>query len=431
MTTGRQKSGKVFYGWWVVLAAGVGLAVHSGPIIVSTFGVFFKPLSQEFGWSRAEVSLAFSLWTFVAGGAVLVVGRLVDRLGARTVILPSVVLFGLGVLSFSSLSASLWHFYALYLGLGVVGSGTTPVGYSKVISHWFDKRRGLALALAMAGVSVGAFFLAPMAQALVTAIGWRQTYVVLGLLTIAGTLPVVGLLLKESPQLMGLAPDGVLRADAGIASQDSQGQGLSGREAWHSESFWLMVGAFFLASVSFHGCIIHLVPLLTDRGFTPRSAALATSVVATGGFVGRLGCGYLLDRVFAPYVAVGFFGAAALGIGLLWSGVESSLAFVAAVLLGLLIGAELDLMAYMVSRYFGLRAFGENYSYVFAAFVLGGGIGPLLMGVGLDATGSYSLVLGGLVVSVLTAAVLLSRLGPYQVWEVGAEPAVAASVSRV
>src|SRR5712692_5931037 len=119
-----------------------------------------------------------------------------------------------------------------------------------------------------------------------------------------------------------------------------------------------MVGAFFLTSVSFHGCYIHLVPLLTDRGVSPGIAALAISVAATGSFVGRLGCGYLLDRVFAPYVAVGFFGGAALGIGLLWSSVGSALAFVAAVLLGLLVGAELDLMAYMVSRYFGLRAFG-------------------------------------------------------------------------
>jgi predicted MFS family arabinose efflux permease len=305
--------------------------------------------------------------------------------------------------------------------LGVVGSGTTPVGYSKVISHWFDNRRGIALALAMAGGSVGAFLMAPVAQALVTAVGWRHAYVVLGLLTIVGTLPVVGLLLKESPHLMGLVPDGVLGAEAGSASQDGHEQGLSGREAWHSGSFWLMVGAFLLASVSFHGCFIHLVPLLTDRGFTSQNAALAMSVAATGGFVGRLGCGYLLDRVFAPYVAVGFFGAAARGLGLLWSGVGDALAFVAAVLLGLLVGAETDLMAYMVSRYFGLQAFGEIYSYAFAAFVLGGSIGPLLMGIGFDATGSYSLVLGGLVVSVLTAAGLMLGLGPYRVWEAETE----------
>jgi len=384
----RRKGDKIFYGWWVVLAAGVGLALHYGPIIAATFGIFFKPLSQEFGWSRAEVSLAFSLSTLVGGGALLVLGRLVDRFGARKVILPSVVLFGLGILSLSFLSPFLWHFYAVYLVLGVVGMGTSPVPYSTVISHWFDKRRGLALALAMSGISLGVFIIAPLAQALISAVGWRQTYMVLGLLIIGGTLPVVGVLFKESPQLMDLEPDGVSGADAGTPPQ--QGQGLSGREAWHTASFWLMAGAFFLSSVSFHGCIIHLVPLLTDRGVTPQSAALAISLVATGAFVGRLGCGYLLDRVFAPYVAMGFFGGFALGIGLLWNSTGGVPAFVAAVPLGLMVGAETDLMAYMVSRYFGLRAFGEIYSYIFAAFVLGAVIGPLLMGAGFDATGFLS-----------------------------------------
>ena len=155
MTTSEQKSGKVFYGWWVVLASGVGLALHFGPIIVATFGVFLKPLSQEFGWSRTQISLAFSLATLGLTVAVPFIGRLVDRFGARRVILPAVLLFGLSVLSLSFLSAHLWHFYAIYLLMGVVGSGTTPVPYAKVISRWFDRKRGLALGLAVAGIAVG------------------------------------------------------------------------------------------------------------------------------------------------------------------------------------------------------------------------------------------------------------------------------------
>jgi sugar phosphate permease len=231
MTTAGQRGGRVFYGWWVVLAAGVGLSVHMGPIIASTFGVFLKPLSQEFGWSRTQISLAVSLLTLVNAGAVVVVGRLVDRCGARAVILPSALFFGLAFMSLYFLTTSLWHFYALYLVLGIIGSGTTPVAYSKVISHWFDQQRGFALALAMTGISVGAFILPPLAQALITAVGWRQAYVCLGLLTIAGTLPVVGLLFKESPQLMGLAPDGGPRMDTGLAARHGQEPGLSGTEA--------------------------------------------------------------------------------------------------------------------------------------------------------------------------------------------------------
>src|SRR5215510_9743601 len=175
MTQARKKGGKVFYGWWIVLVAGVGLSLNYGPIIASTFGVFLKPLSQEFGWSRAGISLAFSLANLMFSGALPLTGRLVDRLGARKVVLPSALIFSLGVMSFYFLSASLWHFYALYMLLGGVSSGTTPA-YSKVIARWFDHKRGLALGLAMAGISVGAFLIPPLAQALITTVGWRQTY---------------------------------------------------------------------------------------------------------------------------------------------------------------------------------------------------------------------------------------------------------------
>jgi len=425
MTTAGQKGGRVFYGWWVVLAAGIGLLLNYGPIIVVTFGVFLKPLSQEFGWSRTQLSLAISLANLAMTGATPLIGRLVDQWGARRVILLAAALFGLGVLSLAFLSAHLWHFYAIYVFLGVVGSGTLPVPYSKVISHWFDKKRGLALGVAVAGSALGGLLTPPLAQALITEVGWRHAYVLLGLLILAVAIPIVGVLLIETPQMMGLGPDGDTDLPAGAVARQGREPGMSGREAWHTGTFWLLVGAFFLMSVSFQGQLVHLVPLLTDRGVSAQSAALAISIMAVGALLGRVGTGYLLDRFFAPPVAIWLFCAAAFGSLLLWSGAAGGGAVVAVVLIGLAQGAEFDLMAYTVSRYFGLRAFGEIYGYAFAAFNLGGVIGPLLMGVGFDATGSYRLVLGGFVVSALTAAGLMSRLGPYRAWEAGAEPVVA------
>ncbi len=417
-----QKHAKIFYGWWVVLGAGMGLFVHYGPILAITFGVFFKPLSAEFGWSRTEISLAFSLSTLAMSGALMPLGRLVDVVGARRVILGAALLFGLGVMSFYWLSPVLWHFYALYLLLGIVGSGTTPVPYSKVVSHWFDTQRGLALALAMAGSSLGAFVMPPVAQALIDGVGWRLAYAVLGLLVV-GALPIVGLMLKETPQALGLSPDGEPHADPKDAQTSGTAAGLSRREALTSGTFWWMFGAFFLISVSFHACLIHLVPLLTDRGISAQRAAFYLSVVAGGSFTGRLACGYLLDRFFAPHIAVGFFCGIAGGIFLLWSGVVGGLVFVTAALLGLVVGAESDLMAYMVSRYFGLRAFGELFGLIFSAFTLGAVIGPLLMGGSFDATGSYQPALAGLVVLSLVAAGCVMQLGPYRRWETAGEPA--------
>src|SRR5262249_1600187 len=145
-------------------------------------------------------------------------------------------------------------------------------------------------------------------QALITTVGWRYAYVFLGLLAIGVTVPVVGLFLKEAPQLMGLLPDGERVAQARATTQSGQEAGVSSHEAWPTGTFWLLLSAFFLLSVSFHGYIVHLVPLLTDRGASAQSAALVVSLGAAGAVLGRVGAGYLLDRFYAPYVAIGFFG---------------------------------------------------------------------------------------------------------------------------
>jgi cyanate permease len=269
-----------------------------------------------------------------------------------------------------------------------------------------------------------------VAQALITSVGWRSTYVCLGLLTMGITLPLVGLFLTETPQQMGLGPDGEARAAATAAKKLEPEPGFSGRETRRTATFWVLVSAAFLVSASFVGCLIHLVPLLTDRGVSAQSAALATSVGAGGALLARAGTGYLLDRFFVAQVAIPFFCGSALGILLLWSGVVGGWAFVAAVLVGLGQGAEFDILPYAISRYFGLRAFGEIYGYTFAAVTLGAAVGPLVMGVSFDATGSYSLALISFAVASFTAAGLMLGLGPYRVWEPAAQPVVAAGVSK-
>jgi MFS family permease len=344
--------------------------------------------------------------------------------------LLSTLLFGLGVLSLYFLSAHLWHFYTLFLFLGVVGSGTAAVPYSKVISQWFDRKRGLALGLALVGSSIGIAVTPSLAHALISSVGWRSAYVILGLLTMGITLPVVGLFLTERPQLMGLWPDGEASATATAAKKLEPEPGLSCHEARHTVTFWVLVSAAFLVSASFVGCLTQLAPLLTDRGVSAQSAAFATSVGAGGALLARAGTGYLLDRFFVAHVAVPFLCGSALGILLLWSDVVGSWAFVAAVLVGLGQGAEFDILPYAISRYFGLRAFGEIYGYTFSAVTLGAAAGPLMMGVSFEATGSYSLALISFAIATFTAAGLMLGLGPYRVWEPTAEPVVAVGVSR-
>jgi len=421
MAQTKESGNSFLYGWWIVFVAAVGLSMGYGPIVTFTFGVFFKLLNQEFGWSRGDISQAFSISLFVMSLVFPFVGRLVDRFGARKVIIPSILLFGLGLMSLSLLSANIWQLYAVYILLGLVGGGTAPVPYSNVLSHWFDKRRGLALGIAMVGLGLGAFVMPSLAQMLIVSQGWRQAYIVFGLMVMVITIPIVGLFFKETPEMVGLRPDGDV-INPNHPNTSEQKIGLSAQEARQTHTFWILVGAFFLMSASVHGCLIHLVPLLTDRGISPQLAAGATSLFGAALLFGRVGAGYLLDHFFASSVALCFFCGTALGLLLLWSGVTGTAAFIAAFLVGLGMGAEGDIIAYLIGRYFGLRAFGEIYGYAFGAFTLGGVSGPLLMGRGFDATGSYSLGLGVFVVVTLIAAGLMTRLGPYRKWEVKVAP---------
>jgi MFS family permease len=407
----RQPAG-IFYGWWVVFAAAVGIALHIGPIVVGTFGVFLKPLNQEFGWSRGQISFAFSLFAIAGAVSAPVVGRLVDYAGARRVVLPATSLYGLGVLALALLSGHIWLLYTIYLYIGVVGSGTTPIPYAKVITRWFDRRRGLALGLTVAASSLSLAAMPALAQALIVALGWRHAYVIIALMVL-GAIPVIALLLRESPQTMGLEPDGATTGQTSDARPYDGDEDVAFSQAWRSNTFWLIAGPFFLMSLSFHGCIVHLVPLLTDRGVSPRDAATAASLVGAGGLVARLGSGLLLDLFFAPSVAVSLFSSSTIGLILLWSGAPGFVPFAAGFLVGIGQGAELDIIPYMVSRYFGSAAFAHIYGYLFASFLLGAVLGPPLMGFGFDTIGSYRPIIGILAFSTLLAVGLISRLGPY------------------
>ena len=407
---------RVFYGWWIVVVAAVGLFMGYGPIVTFTFGVFLNPLVQEFGWGRGEITLAFSLSVLVMSVASPAVGKLVDRFGARQVILPSALIFGIGLASLSLLTANLWHFYAIYLIMGLVGGGTAPIPYSKVISAWFDKKRGLALGLIMVGLGLGTFLMPSLANTLISGLGWRQAYVVIGAMIILATIPVVGLFLQDSAQSSGLQLDGESNpARTPTASVTHANElGMSSAQARRTSEFWLMIGVFFLVSSACHAGLIHMVPLLTDRGMSAQSASLAVSLLGGASLTGRVMAGPILDRFFAPNVALGFFLAVAGGLSLLWGGATGAPAFVAAFLVGLGIGAEVDVIAYVASRYFGLRAFAEIFGYLFAAFLLGAVVGPLLMALAFDYRGSYQFTLGLLVVTTVVAAGLITRLGPYR-----------------
>lgn len=411
MASMNHRHRTVFYGWWVVLTAAVGL-FWGAPITVFSFSVFLKPLMRDFHTGRAAVSLAYTLHLIVGAISAPLMGWLIDRYRARRVILPAATVFGLILFSINLYSVSLREFYFLYAVLGLFVHGIGPIPYGSVISHWFDKRRGLALGLMMLGIGSGAMIMPPVAQQLITMSGWRSAYAILGSAVLLISVPVVAAFLKEEPEDLGLLPDGARFRDSRAAARaDALGVTMYG--AWHSPIFWLMLCAFFLVAASVQGCLIHMAAMLTDRGITARSAALGSSLMGAAVLLGRVGTGYLLDRFFAPRVAALLFGGATLGISLLWLGGATGMVLTGAFLVGLGLGAEVDIIAYLIGRYFGLRSFGTLYSFAFGAFLLAGALGPFAMGAGFDLTGSYRAPLAGLFTSTLLATVLMTRLGPY------------------
>ncbi len=240
-----------------------------------------------------------------------------------------------------------------------------------------------------------------------------MAYVIFGFMILLIPLPVVAALLENDPAQRGLLPDGV-QPKQGASERQSEIQGLTWHEIWHSPTFWLLICAFFLTGASVHAGVLHMPALLTDRGLSPERAALAISIIGLSLLVGRVGSGYLLDRIFAPRVAIFFFGASALGMAILWLGSTGNVALAAAFLVGLSMGAEADIIAYLISRYFGLRVFGTAFGHAFGAFVLAGAVGTLLMGAGFDWTHSYTVPLAWFFSAMVVAVALLAFLGPYR-----------------
>ena len=389
--------------WWVVVGAVAGLFVCNGPVLGFTFGVFLKPIMADTGWQRGSVSFALSVGGIFSAIAVPVLGRMMDRWSIRQVALPGIVLYAL-CLELVGLSPRVfWVFTVMFALAEMTSAIQTPLGYAKAISAWFDRRRGLALGVAMAGVGLGGSVIPQLANFLVERIGWRGAYASLALLTLMIAFPAVALWIRE-PQ----PGEGERRATISTAPLP----GLNGREAARRSRFWLLAGVFFLVAVAINGTVAHVIPLLTDRGFSRDAATAIFGLFGLATLAGRLFAGYLVDRIFAPYVASAFFLAPIAGFAFLASA-AGPLPAVGVVLFGLGLGTEIDLIAFLASRYFGQRAFGELYGYFFMVFGLGSSIGRALGGYVFDLTGSYNAAFAGAAVLLVAAVILVNRLGAY------------------
>jgi MFS family permease len=389
--------------WLIVAASALALVASQGPINVFAAGVFLKPISQELGFGRGDIATAVGVSSLMTAVASPIFGRLIDRFGVRMPLIVSIVLFALATAAIALLPGSIRSLYGVFAATGFLAIGQTPGSYSKVVSAWFDAQRGLALGIVLAGVGVGTAVIPIICNNLIATFGWRGGYVGLAaVIMMIAFIPAV-LFIREP----------VNDARYPAVNPELDLPGVSTGVAVRDRRFWFMTISFFFAVVAVNGTLVHVVPMLTDRGLPLREAVQIISTSGIALVIGRLFAGWIIDRVFAPYVAVFFLLCPAVGLLVLALQPVGIPPIVGVVLLGLGIGGETDLLSYMVSRYFGLRRFGSIYGWLFTAALLGNAFGSAALGWAFEITHDYTTTMLFYVVLLVIASALMFRMGPY------------------
>lgn len=377
-------------GWPLVLAAALAIGVGTMGIGFYSLGLFVKPLQAEFGWSRAAVSGAATFQQFGIFLSAPLVGRLADRWGARPIAVASFIATPLALLMLSRTGNSVAAWDALWLLVSLAGAGTTPAIWARIVSLRFDAARGLALGLMLMGTGTAAMLAPALLGPVFVASGWRTAVLVM-----AGATLLIGL------------PASLL---VGTADKPAPEARARGRFEANRQTLMLLVIAFLLGLIV-AGLIVHLVPMLVDRGMAAADAAQVAAGVGLAVVVARLVVGYLFDRFHAPHVAALFLLSPVVAGLLLYGGGPVVLA---ALMLGLAAGAEVDMLAYFTGRYAALANYGATYGGVLGVFCLGAGLGPMLFGKAYDALGGYDTALLGSAVVLALVVVLIATLGRYR-----------------
>jgi MFS transporter, OFA family, oxalate/formate antiporter len=392
-------------GWKVLIAAFLGVMCGASPIPFNVLGLLFAPLKAEFDWSRGQVSAGITVFGITASLMAPVFGWLADRHGVRKVAIWSLVAFAASFAALAFTPPALFGFYALWFVVGLVGIGSTPVTWSRAISLWFVEHRGLALGIMLIGTSAAAFVVPQLAVWSMANYGWRNMFLIVALLPLLVALPVCLALFREP------------RADerpAALSTESGDIAGMTLSEATRTRQFWTLWVSILLIALAYGGAHIHMIPIVMDHGFDAKVAAGMMGVVGLGLLVGRIGVGFLLDRIWGPAVGFPVLCLPALACFLLM-GTASDLTMitVAAFLLGFAAGAESDLIAFLAARYFGMKHFGRIYGMLYMPFGLMSAISPLMYGVVRDRAGSYDPMLIAASVLFVAGGALLLALGRY------------------
>ncbi len=360
--------------WLAVAALMICLVFSVGTLTLYCFGVFVAPLSAQFGWGRTKIIAALTISQYTLAVMLPLWGGVTDRIGPRVVVPVSYVMLASGFTSLALLTPHIWHLYLVFALIPVVAGGATPLGSSAVLVQRFQRHLGLSMGLSLMGVGLGAAVLPPLAQRFIAQHGWRTAVAMIGAITLAITLPAALIALRN---IRGPAISRLTEAKVAILPMVQ------------TRAFVLMSSVFLLLGIASVGALVNLVPMMTDRGVASAAAAKLAALAGVMALVARAGVGLVLDYVYAPRVLAAFALVASASFLLFHFTRGSIPTLLAVLLLGLVVGAEVDCIGFMVRRYFPPQAFGRLYGIAFGLILVGTGTGPLLLSYLHDRYGTY------------------------------------------
>jgi predicted MFS family arabinose efflux permease len=396
-------------GWPVVLTSAMGISFLT--VVMGSLGTFIDPLTTEFGWSRSTLTMGM----VIAGLFVLllspVAGSFVDRFGPRRVAIPGVLLMTVATASFGFANGSIIQWGLLWTLYGFAHISMMMSIWTGAVTQVFDKGRGLALGLALAGSGVVSTIIPSLATWLIDAVGWRQAYLVLALAWGAMTFPLCWLFLRDK----AARSRRVLREKK--EEELGELQGLSIPEAWRNRGLWCVAVATLLVMLMTQALAVHQIPLMTEAGMTRSEAALFAGVAGLASLAGNIVTGALMDRYRANWVGGITLGVLALAFLLLLDSVRTpALILIAMVISGYSAGTKLQICGYLTSRYGGLKNYGAIFGFMGSLIAVGGALGPFLGGLLFDLTGSYTVFVIVGMIGCAIAGLLIISLPRYPVW---------------